>query len=102
VEVCLLLGTAHPSRLTSLLAALRALGSDPVTCLWKLEIRNWKLDVRNRKLEIGNWTRALGFQFPVSSLAFSVTPKVRGDGRKKKNVTNEATMLLKTKETRTN
>jgi hypothetical protein len=72
--------------------------------LGAVETRKWKFENGNSKLETGNrkLDTALNFEFPVSSFEFSLTPKVREDGGKKKNITNEPNKLLKTKDHRTN
>jgi hypothetical protein len=66
---------------------------------WKLETRNWKLEIKSWKLKTGNSKLA-----PTCNRKSAIyTPaKVREDGRKKKNFTNEATKLLKLKDRRTN
>jgi hypothetical protein len=47
--------------------------------LGAVETRNWKFETGNRKLGT-----ALRFEFPVSSFEFSLTPKVREEGGRKK------------------
>jgi hypothetical protein len=66
-------------------------GSPPAT--------EYKLPIFDYRLPIGT-SRTSSFEFPVSSFEFRAS-KVREGGRKKKKFANEATKLLKTKESRT-
>jgi hypothetical protein len=84
MEVWLLLGMTQPGRLG----------------------RNSKLETGQTEFESGNWKldTALGFEFPVSSFAFSlaITPR---SGKKMggiKKITDKPDKLLKTKDRRTN